>query len=617
MENVITQPIAQKQIKTGKYLWRNSIRWPLLITISGNVLLTLVVIGFTMYAFIATNEQRSWEARQSENADLAGNLLQNFVQDKQNQLRLISLPDQNQFKPTSQALQNFIINDSSWLEIVRLNNQGETMVSGTTDQSMLQNMFTTRQAQWFLQAKSGQNYLGSVGISANDVPYLVLSVPTPDGGVVAGRLRMDVLGQVVSKIRFGETGIAYIINQEDGRILAFPNPSVVLANSYATDMPIYQAIQHTAGSEWKGSYHSLQGEAVQTYARLIPNTSWVLITEVSMSEVTKTRVLALRITIAGMIFLWIIITLSINAFLQRWVLRPVGTLSEGADRIGKGDLQYRIPVERQDELGRVTEHFNQMTNDLAEREQMLVLARDQALIDSQFKSDLLARVSHDLRQPLGVILGFAEMLRDEIFGPISEPQRRAVGEIIAGNAHLSQMVSDLLDAARLESHRIQLRNGEFSPELLLRQVQGQLALLAERKKIALTTELDPNVPQTLIGDANRLTQILNNLTGNAIKFTQQGGVHIRLSCADSDHWSLSVSDTGCGIPADALVYIFEPFRQVNDQATRDKGGVGLGLSIVQQLVQLMNGQIRVESTVGAGSTFTVTLPIDGTSGSGE
>lgn len=335
------------------------------------------------------------------------------------------------------------------------------------------------------------------------------------------------------------------------------------------------------------------------------------------SAINQTDGPALVVTIVAGLLLWLISTLSVYICLDRLILRRIEALREGAGQINGGDFQHRLPVEHADELGILAEQINLLASGLNKREMMLARANEKVLADSRFKSDLLANVSHDLRQPLGVILGFSEMIRDETIGPVTNPQRRAINEIISSTVRLSQMVTDLLDSSRMESHNLNLRIDDFSPQLLLRQLRDQVSLAAEHKGLALITELDPELPKTLRGDAARLLLIINNLAVNAIQFTEQGSVHIRLFQSGSDHWAISVADTGQGIPADALEHIFEPFWQANDPAARDKGGVGLGLSIVQQLVQLMDGYIRVESAVGVGSTFLVTLPLDHTVQRGE
>jgi signal transduction histidine kinase len=136
-----------------------------------------------------------------------------------------------------------------------------------------------------------------------------------------------------------------------------------------------------------------------------------------------------------------------------------------------------------------------------------------------------------------------------------------------------------------------------------------MEILAQRKGLEFSTYLDPGLSLKLYGDDHRLVQILINLIGNAIKFTKQGSICVSLSCVDSDHWSMQVKDTGIGIPGEAQSSIFEPFQQASNAITRDNPGIGLGLSITKQLVELMGGRIKLQSEVGVGSTFDIILPI--------
>jgi len=240
----------------------------------------------------------------------------------------------------------------------------------------------------------------------------------------------------------------------------------------------------------------------------------------------------------------------------------------------------------------------------------LRLARDQALEASRTKSQLISKVSHELRTPLGGILGFAELLRDHTFGELNAGQRKATLSVIESANYLTNMVNELLDEAQLSANTATLQEGPFSPTILLQQASSGMEVLAGKKGLKFTTGIDENLPQELIGDERRLRQIMINLVGNAIKFTQEGSVSIRLSHATNEYWSIQVTDTGAGIPREAQEYIFEPFRQVNSAITRDNRGIGLGLSITKQLVDLMGGKINLESKPNKGSTFTILLPIN-------
>ena len=253
-----------------------------------------------------------------------------------------------------------------------------------------------------------------------------------------------------------------------------------------------------------------------------------------------------------------------------------------------------------------------LTEEVAKRKQVeeaLILARDEALAASRLKSELLAKVSHELRTPLGAILGFTEMIQVGICGPVTADQVDITAKIISSTHYLTSLVNQLLDEAQFEVGRLKLNLSLFAPLDLVEEALSKLETTAHIKGLDLICEIDPALPAELSGDAVRLKQILVNLVGNALKFTQQGTVRVRLFCPDETHWALQVTDTGPGIPSEAHERIFESFGQVDGSITRQHSGVGLGLSIVKQFTQLMGGRIDLDSRVGEGSTFTIILPL--------
>jgi PAS domain S-box-containing protein len=239
----------------------------------------------------------------------------------------------------------------------------------------------------------------------------------------------------------------------------------------------------------------------------------------------------------------------------------------------------------------------------------LRIARDQALEASRAKSQLLSKVSHELRTPLGGILGYAELLHDDTFGELNSGQKKASHEIMESANYLTNMVNELLDEAQIRADTTVLQESVFSPAALLQQSTAGTEILANRKGLRLITSLDPNLTPELRGDERRLRQIIINLVGNAIKFTKEGSVSVSFLYPTDEHWAIQVKDTGIGIPKEAQAYVFEPFRQVDHAVTHDNRGIGLGLSITKQLVDLMGGRITLESEIGKGSTFTIVLPI--------
>ena len=227
----------------------------------------------------------------------------------------------------------------------------------------------------------------------------------------------------------------------------------------------------------------------------------------------------------------------------------------------------------------------------------------------KMKSTFLAIVSHELRTPLNAILGFAEMIKEEVYGSVTEKQKAASVRIMTNARRLLSIVSDLLDQSQIEAGRLTIQIHPFRPQELISNIHDVLDKLASDKGVVFSSEIDPDIPDMLNGDSSRLQQIIINLVANAIKFTDQGSVHLRLFEPDVNHWAISVKDSGLGIPKDEIGHIFEAFRQVDAAMTREHGGFGLGLSIVKNLVDLMGGRIDVESQLGIGSIFIVTFPL--------
>ena len=227
----------------------------------------------------------------------------------------------------------------------------------------------------------------------------------------------------------------------------------------------------------------------------------------------------------------------------------------------------------------------------------------------KLKSTFVAIVSHELRTPLNAILGYAEMFKEAVYGPMNEKQINMAERIMKNTQRLLGLINDLLDQAQMEAGKLTIQMAPVRLSELLDNLHSVLDKSASDKGLKLTSEIDDSLPEVLNGDAARLHQILVNLVNNAIKFTDQGTVHVRLFYGDEKRWGIEVEDTGRGIPATEIPHIFDTFRQVEGTATRVHGGFGLGLSIVKQLVNLMNGEIKVISSVGEGTTFKISLPL--------
>jgi signal transduction histidine kinase len=228
-------------------------------------------------------------------------------------------------------------------------------------------------------------------------------------------------------------------------------------------------------------------------------------------------------------------------------------------------------------------------------------------IASQHKSQFVANMSHELRTPLAAILGYAELMQEGFYGPLSEKATDSITRIRSNGQHLLGLINTVLDIAKIEAGQFSLNNNEYALDSVVETVRVATESLAETKKLSLKTDVAKHLPGGF-GDEQRLTQVLLNLVGNAIKFTDTGEVSIT-AAAMNGHFTVAVTDTGPGIPQNELKRVFEQFHQIDNSNTKAKGGTGLGLAIAKQIVELRGGRIWVESTLGKGANFQMELPV--------
>ncbi len=242
-----------------------------------------------------------------------------------------------------------------------------------------------------------------------------------------------------------------------------------------------------------------------------------------------------------------------------------------------------------------------------ERTRELAKTVEDLEIASQHKSQFVANMSHELRTPLAAILGYAELMQEGFYEPLGQKSLDALTRIRSNGKHLLGLINTVLDIAKIESGQFTLNMAEYDIESIVDTVRSATESLAQNKKLTLKTDVAKKLPFG-VGDEQRLTQVLLNLVGNAIKFTDTGEVRITATAANS-HFTVAVIDTGPGIPADQQQKVFEQFHQVDNSNTKAKGGTGLGLAIAKEIVEMHGGRIWVESTVGKGSTFRMELPV--------
>jgi len=262
--------------------------------------------------------------------------------------------------------------------------------------------------------------------------------------------------------------------------------------------------------------------------------------------------------------------------------------------------------------------FKQALIKLEATQSQLIAQKERAEQSEKFKERFLAHMSHEIRTPLHGIAGFTDLLLET---SLSEKQRRWLSSIYHSTERLDEVVNAVLELSKLEAGELKLRKIPFSPTKIAADVQESLSLRAQNKGIHLLLDVHKNVPGALRGDPTRLYQIIMNLTGNAVKFTEKGSVTIKMDCTESARspddpdtdrvlLSLRIIDTGIGIPAEKITAVFDSFEQAGEDMVARYGGTGLGLTVTQELVQLHGGDIQVESELGVGTTFTVKLPFE-------
>jgi signal transduction histidine kinase len=307
---------------------------------------------------------------------------------------------------------------------------------------------------------------------------------------------------------------------------------------------------------------------------------------------------------------WIVIAFALGSIVLALILGyviswsligPVKEIEGRLNQIAVGDFTKRVHVVNQDELGTLAANVNRMCEELGRVYQQLEAA-------SKHKSQFLANMSHELRTPLNAILGYTELIIDNIYGETPEKMRNVLERVQNNGKHLLLLINDVLDMSKIEAGQLTLSIADYSLKSVVQTVYIAVEPLAASKKIGFKIEVSAELPVGH-GDEHRLTQVLLNLVGNAIKFTDSGGVVIKASTLNGS-FKVGVSDTGPGISETDQAKLFQEFQQAETSVTRKKGGTGLGLAISKRIIELHGGKIWIESNVGQGSTFWFTLPVN-------
>ena len=522
----------------------------------------------------------------------------------------------------SEVLRQMLARNLAFLDLILISPDGKVLVQQSRVGRIKQKIIE-KQPWQKLPRLHNQIYIGSVNFE-QQFPSVDIAVDVTDeiGITVAtlvAKVDLTELLSTIFDIKVGSTGYVYITNAQ-GQLIAYRNGRLV-----GKDITLKKLLNYTPQKIVEESPlflgTGLSGKPVFASGQLLEVVPWYAIVEQPVYEALAPFIVPSAILLAILLFAsWLVY--SIIHFTRDRIALPLLSLSDAVGCIASAQLDQQLEVKHNDELGILAQSFNGMAAQLKEsfeelenrvqqRTAELKQAKEIADTANHAKSQFLAHMSHELRNPLNAILGFTQLLKWD--SSLNSEQQENLDIISRSGEHLLELINDVLEMSKIEAGHITLNETEFDLYRLLANLEETLRLKAVSKGLQLIFILASNLPQYVKTDERKLRQVLINLLGNAIKFTHSGSVSLRVKLeSEKDSFpsliTFEVKDTGFGIAPTELETLFEPFVQT-ETGRKSGQGTGLGLAISRKFVELMGGDITVSSRKGEGTVFKFTLPV--------
>lgn len=440
------------------------------------------------------------------------------------------------------------------------------------------------------------------------VPHIFLVQSLANETFTLAALELGFLQELQDSIEFGELGHSMMVDQ-NGLVIAHPNAEWQAISKDASKLSVVG--QMMAGETGVAIFYSppMQADMISGFT-FVPRTGWGVMVPQPMSELVA-RAKASESAALTIVLVEVIILATLSWWLSNLIATPIKNVVATAKAVSAGDLGARVEVPKDrvaiTEAELLGKSFNQVLADLESDRNLLASSLDAAYEGVRAKSRFLAVMSHEIRTPMHGLMGILEIMEE---GKLDDDQRQLLGVGQKAATNMSAILDDVLKLVKLDGHAAPSQNVEFNVKELVGSTIDLFQPLASQKGLLLTSS---GLDQAMMGDPQMISQILLNLVGNAVKFTDKGSVHVSFELhgagSPKPYLSVNVRDTGIGIPSNMQATIFDEFVQVDSDLSREQEGTGLGLAISTRLATALNGRITLESTPEDGSCFQLIVPV--------